>query len=172
MNLLPNKAFEQSGSASSGARVRRVQYLAPSARLRAPGPVAQLDRYVPDWPRIMKPLILILSALSLGVAGCVGNAPRLTAEQQSRVAKMGVYKPDEQHPGEYRVLQSISAADCSGAPAGGRVWGNAERAIDTLKRKAAALEADAVINVRCGAVPLLNNCWAAQKCSGDAVALR
>jgi hypothetical protein len=32
-----------------------------------------------------------------------------------------------------------------------------------------AMQADAVIEVRCGAAPLLNNCWAAQKCTGQAV---
>jgi uncharacterized protein YbjQ (UPF0145 family) len=49
------------------------------------------------------------------------------------------------------------------------VWGNAERAIETLKKKAVAMQADAVVEVRCGAAPLLNNCWAAQKCTGQAI---
>jgi hypothetical protein len=115
--------------------------------------------------------IVAIAVLSLDLAACVGGAPRLSADQQAKVATMAVYRPGANPPGEYRALESISAADCSGAPAGGRVWGNAGRAIETLKKKAAALGADAVFNVSCGAVPLLNNCWAAQKCSGDAVML-
>ena len=118
----------------------------------------------------MKATMFALAALPL-VVGCISGAPQLTADQQARVARMSVYKPGENPPSRYRVLESISAADCSGAPAGGRVWGNAEQAIETLKGKAAALNADAVVNVRCSSAPLLNNCWAAQKCSGDAVAL-
>jgi hypothetical protein len=120
----------------------------------------------------MKTTMLVLAPLALMAIGCVSGAPQLTADQQSRLAKMSVYKAGEDPAGRYRVLESISADDCSGDPAGGRVWGNAEQAIETLKEKAAALNADAVVNVRCGAAPLLNNCWAAQKCSGDAVVLQ
>ena len=120
----------------------------------------------------MKPTMLALAVFPVVVAGCISGAPRLTAEQQARVANMSVYKPGEKPPGEFRVLESISAADCSGAPLGARVWGDAERAIDTLKRKAAALNADAIVKVSCGAAPFVNNCWAAQKCSGDAVVLQ
>jgi hypothetical protein len=106
--------------------------------------------------------------LSLG--GCISGAPTLTSEQEAKVEKMMVYKVGEKPDREYKVLQDISAADCSGAPGGGRVWGTAEKSIDTLKRKAVEINADAVINTSCGAVPLvLNNCWAAQKCSGEAV---
>jgi hypothetical protein len=52
---------------------------------------------------------------------------------------------------------------------GGRVTGNVDRAMDTLKRKAVAINADSIIDVSCGAAPMLNNCWAAQKCTGRAV---
>ena len=45
-------------------------------------------------------------------------------------------------------------------------------AIENLKEKAVALNADAVVNVRCGPAWLLNNCLYDDKCSGDAVALQ
>ena len=113
-------------------------------------------------------LWLVSFLLTLG--GCISGAPTLTSEQEAKVEKMMVYKVGEKPDREYKVLQDISAADCSGAPGGGRVWGTAEKSIDTLKRKAVEINADAVINTSCGAVPLvLNNCWAAQKCSGEAV---
>jgi hypothetical protein len=103
--------------------------------------VASPAIYDPNGKR-MKTILFALAALPLAI-GCVSGAPQLSAEQQSRVAKMSLYKPGEDPPGRYRVLESISAADCSGAPAGGRVWGDAEQAIETLKAKAAALDADA-----------------------------
>jgi hypothetical protein len=41
--------------------------------------------------------------------------------------------------------------------------------MDTLKRKAVAINADSIIDVSCGAAPMVNNCWAAQKCVGRAI---
>ena len=116
--------------------------------------------------RIGEPWIVIVS---LGLCGCVSGAPTLTPEQESQASQVAVYKPGDSTPGKYQILDTISAADCSGAPAGGRVWGNAEKAIETLKQKAVAMGADAVINVSCSSAPLLNNCWSAQKCSGEAI---
>jgi len=113
--------------------------------------------------------IVVLALLSAAISGCVSGSPRLTSDQSARLSKISAYKPGEAPDKEYRELSEISGADCSGAPAGGRVWGNSERAINTLRAKAAALNADAVLNVSCGVAPLLNNCWAAQKCSGTAV---
>ena len=113
---------------------------------------------------------LIMFSLLLG--SCVSGAPVLTSDQAMRLSKISLYKSGEKPQKEYRVLEDISAADCSGAPGGGRVWGNAEKAIETLTLKAATLNADAVVNVSCGAAPFINNCWAAQKCGGQAVAFK
>jgi hypothetical protein len=113
---------------------------------------------------------LWLMGILLALSGCISGAPTLTSDQEAKVAKITVYKAGDKPDREFKVLQEISAADCSGAPAGGRIWGTAEKSIDTLKRKAVELNADAVINTSCGAVPLvLNSCWAAQKCTGEAV---
>ena len=112
---------------------------------------------------------LSLVAPIISFYGCVSSAPTLTPEQESRASAVAIYKPGDATPAKYQILDTISAADCSGAPAGGRVWGNAEKAIDTLKQKAVALGADAVVNVSCSAAPLVNNCWSAQKCSGEAI---
>ena len=117
----------------------------------------------------MKSKIVKILAASLILGGCVAGAPRLTSDQELRLEKISVHKIGASPSKEYKVLDEISAADCSGAPAGGRVWGNAEKAMETLRRKAAAMNADAIVNASCGAAPLLNNCWAAQKCSGQAV---
>jgi hypothetical protein len=46
---------------------------------------------------------------------------------------------------------------------------NVDRAMDTLKRKAVAINADSIIDVSCGAAPMVNDCWAAQKCTGRAI---
>ncbi len=117
----------------------------------------------------MKTSKLLLLGLTLIVGGCISGAPRLTPDQQLKLAKITVHKTGENPTKEYTVLEGLSAADCSGAPGGGRVWGNSERAIETLRRKAAAVNADAVVDVSCSPVPLLNNCFAAQRCSGEAV---
>ena len=117
----------------------------------------------------MKTLTLALLTLTITLISCVSGPPLLTSDQEDRFMKISVHKVGENPGREYTVLEEISGADCSAAPAGGRIWGNAEKAIETLKKKAAAMNADAVINVICGAVPFLNNCWAAQKCSGQAV---
>lgn len=105
----------------------------------------------------------------LMLSGCVSGPPRLTPEQHQKLSKITIHRDGEKPEKDYSILGEISAADCSGAPAGGRVFGNSGRATDSLKLKAAAMNADAVINVRCGAIPFLNNCWAAMKCDGEAV---
>lgn len=113
---------------------------------------------------------LALPVICLIVGACVSGPPDLTVAQQQKAASLPLYPPGVTPSRAYSVLQTITAADCSGAPLGGRVWGNAERAIEALKSKAVAANADAVIDVKCAAAPLLNNCWAAQKCTGQAVA--
>lgn len=110
-------------------------------------------------------LAIVVSLLS----ACVSGAPTLTAPQERKLQTLSLYQSGQSPEKPYTVLGTISAADCSGAPLGGRTSGNVDRALDTLKRKAAAMNADAVIDVSCGAAPLLNNCWAAQKCTGRAI---
>lgn len=112
-----------------------------------------------------------LSAVAFGctLAACVSGAPYLSPEQDQKLSSLNVYPTGQAPTQAYSPIGEVSGADCSGAPAAGRVWGNAENAIETLKRKAVAQGADAVIDVHCAAEPLLNNCWAAQKCTGQAV---
>ena len=115
----------------------------------------------------MKHVLLIIFAIMC--VSCVSGPPRLTQEQQKRLETIVVFQKGENPSKEYSKIKSISAADCKGAPGGGRVWGNAERAINSLKMKAAALDADAIIKTSCGTAPFVNNCWAAKKCKGIAV---
>lgn len=121
----------------------------------------------------MNKVSVVASIVLLGLlGGCVSGAPALTPDQYTKFSKMSAYKPGETPPQAYKALGQVSGADCSGAPAGARLWGDAEEAVKVMKTKAAALNADAVINVTCGAAPLVNNCWAAKKCSGTAVAFQ
>lgn len=113
-------------------------------------------------------LSLILAVPTL--TACVSGPPDLNDEQERRLAKLTVYPVGQPPAQPYSVLGTVTAADCSGAPLGGRVYGNVNRALDALKRKAAAMNADAVMEVNCGGAPLLNNCRVAQKCTGTAVA--
>jgi hypothetical protein len=112
-------------------------------------------------------VMVILGAMAL--CGCVSGAPSLTTEQHGQVSAVQVFKAGSPGPAHYQSLGTLSAADCSGAPGGGRVWGDAEKAIETLKEKAVVAGADALIDVSCSAAPMVNNCWSAQKCTGQAV---
>lgn len=112
---------------------------------------------------------IILIAFSLLSVSCVSGPPTLTQDQLKRLGIIEIYKEGESPSKKYRKLDDISAADCSGAPAGGRIWGDAEKAIQILKMKAASHDADAIIKTTCGSVPFVNNCWAAKKCDGIAV---
>jgi hypothetical protein len=115
--------------------------------------------------RISSTLPIAVFALS----SCVSGAPTLNDDQEHKLSALTVYPLGQLPSKPYNVLATISAADCSGSPMGGRVTGKVDRAMDTLKRKAVAINADSIIDVSCGAAPMLNNCWAAQKCTGRAI---
>lgn len=110
-------------------------------------------------------IVIAASVLS----SCVSGAPSLTDDQEHKLSALAVYPLGQASNQPYTVLGALSAADCSGSPMGGRVTGKADRALDTLKRKAVAMNADAIIEVSCGTAPMLNNCWAAQRCTGQAI---
>jgi hypothetical protein len=111
----------------------------------------------------------VLPITVFALSSCVSGAPTLNDEQEHKLSALTVYPPGQLPTKPYSVLATINAADCSGSPMGGRVTGNVDRAMDTLKRKAVAINADSIIDVSCGAAPMLNNCWAAQKCTGLAI---
>ena len=119
----------------------------------------------------MREIIYLLPVAVLALSSCVSGAPTLNDDQEHKLTKLTVYSLGQLPPKPYTVLATISAADCSGAPLGGRVYGNVDRAMETLKRKAAAMNADSIIDVSCGTAPLLNNCWSAQKCTGRAISV-
>lgn len=111
-------------------------------------------------------VILLLSLLVL--TGCVSGPPYLTKAQENKVNDIKIYRAGSQHIENYTLFEEIKAADCTG-PGGSRLYGQEELAIDYLKRKAVALNADAVIDVECGSGAFVNNCWAARICAGKAV---
>jgi hypothetical protein len=113
----------------------------------------------------MKYLIILLCTTLLG---CVSGAPNLTAEQREKVVTVKVYKLGTTPERAFNVIAPVEAADCSG-PGGSRLYGDEGKAIDTLIMKSVALGGEAVTNVTCRSMPFVNNCWAAKKCSGNAV---
>ncbi len=114
---------------------------------------------------------IIFISVSIFLVGCISGAPVLTQEQYAKLSKIKVYKKGDKIEERYSTIKEISAADCSG-PGGTRLYGKNGKAMDILLRKAGSLNADALVNVRCGVAPLVNNCWAAKKCSGEAVNYR
>src|SRR5450631_73196 len=133
-------------------------------------PAEERRTYLDNRALSLQKISHILPAAVLALSACVSGAPTLSDDQEHKLATLTVYPLGQAPTKPYRVLSAISAADCSGAPWGGRLYGNVDRAMDTLKRKAVAMNADSIIDVSCGAVPLLNNCWSAQKCTGQAIA--
>jgi len=115
---------------------------------------------------MLKGIIILISFM---LVSCVSGPPTLTSYQWDRLEKIEVFKKGNVPTKKYHKLREMSAADCSGAPGGGRVWGNSEQAIKNLKMKAVLQNANAIINTVCSPVPLLNNCWAAMKCDGLAI---
>jgi hypothetical protein len=111
---------------------------------------------------------LLLGIFTATLVGCVSGAPKLTQQQADKLESIKVYKKGESPNKEYTVIDSVSGADCSG-PGGTRLYGQEGKAIDVLLKKSASLNADALVNVSCGSAPFVNNCWAAKKCSGEAV---
>src|SRR5882762_9368337 len=118
--------------------------------------------------RIRRIVYLLLVAV-FALSSCVSGAPTLSDDQEHKLSTLTVYPVGQLPAKAYTVLAAISSADCSGSPMGGRVTGNVDRAMDTLKRKAVAINADSIIAVSCGAAPMVNNCWVAQKCTGQAI---
>lgn len=110
-------------------------------------------------------------ALPLILGGCVAGAPKLTSEQSAKADQMMIVMAGTAAPREFNVINTVEAADCSG-PGGSRLYGDEGKAIDVLKRKAAALGADAVVDVSCKSAPYVNNCWLAKLCAGKAVSWR
>lgn len=119
--------------------------------------------------RAMLRMLGAFAIVACASSACISGAPTLTDSQESKLTSLTVYPLGQTVPRPYTVLADISAADCSGSPMGGRVTGNVDRAMDTLKRKAVGINADSIIDVSCGAAPIVNNCWAAQKCTGRAI---
>jgi hypothetical protein len=121
--------------------------------------------------RAMLRMLAALATVACASSACISGAPTLTDSQESKLTNLTVYPLGQAVTKPYRVLADISAADCSGSPMGGRVTGYVDRAMDTLKRKAVAINADSIIDVSCGAAPMVNNCFAAQKCTGRAISI-
>jgi hypothetical protein len=115
----------------------------------------------------VKKAIFIFSILVL--SGCVSGAPYLTEEQNIKSKNIQIYRDGDVLDRSFNLLDEVKAADCSALPWGMRIYGNEEKSIEILKAKAAALDANAVVNVTCRVIPYLNNCWASRYCIGTAV---
>ena len=119
--------------------------------------------------RTLMRIFCVFPIASFALSSCVSGAPTLSNDQQHRLSTLAVYPVGQLPTKPYTVLAAVSSADCSGDPWHGRTYGNVDRALDTLKRKAAAMNADSIIEVSCGATRLINNCWHPQKCTGQAI---
>lgn len=104
------------------------------------------------------------------MSGCISAPSSLTAHQQLHIDEIKLYEGDDIGGRHYSVIKKVSAANCSGVDFDFiRIHGVKHVALMDVRKKAAAMNADAVVNITCNRVPLLNNCWLATKCSGYAV---
>ena len=126
--------------------------------------------YSNDKVRTLEPIQYLFLLPMLALSSCITGAPTLNDEQEHKLSSLTVYPLGQAPSKPYSEIGTVSAANCTGAPMHGRVYGNVDLALDALKRKAVVLNADSIIDVSCGAVPLLNNCWSAEKCWGKAIA--
>lgn len=61
----------------------------------------------------MRSEIIIVPVLILALAACVSGAPRLTPEQEGKLASIIAYAPGQTPSGQFTTLGNVSAADCS-----------------------------------------------------------
>lgn len=92
----------------------------------------------------------------------------MTSEDRARLARLKVYEGDPFAAHSYTILGTVKGRSCA---RGGEA--TLQDAVGILSIQAAAMGADAVINVvsREGGVDWLHNCWATVTAVGDAVKL-
>ena len=82
------------------------------------------------------------------------------------------YRSDQLNPGEYRVLEPISATSCKNL-----LWdppASQADAINQLRAKAQQLGGNGILNPGCGGMEptsLANNCWQSITCSATAITI-
>lgn len=117
------------------------------------------------------PLTLAAVSAVVIVAGCATNPDvgSLSSEQRARFDAMKVlYGPTSR---VYTELGTVKGLSCHRNAYQNQRLTEAE-AIEGVKLRAAALNADAVVNVVCqvhSGVDWVNNCWSSIVCVGDAV---
>lgn len=109
--------------------------------------------------------------LCILLASCMTN-PRvddLTPAQRSKISAIQIYNSTPDRP--HTVLATVSGLSCNRNAQQVQDISD-EEAIQGIKIKAAALEANAVINLFCqknSDTDWRNNCWASVKCIGEAI---
>lgn len=83
-----------------------------------------------------------------------------------------LYTPEQTEGRAFDVIESLSAVDCADYDAAEERWGVSLSAARGLQKRAWDLDADALVNVVCGASPMKRGCWRTEKCTGDAVRLK
>ena len=121
----------------------------------------------------MKQQALLLLAV-LGLAGC-GSTPRIEDMSSAQRAAVGGVRIIEGTPAQaYDMLGTVDGLACKRNAYMETEVARSE-AMDEIKVKAAKLGANAVINLVCqksSSTDWRNNCWASDKCIGDAVRLK
>lgn len=115
--------------------------------------------------------LFVVLAFSWILAGCATNPDlgSLSPEQRARLNTIQVYNLGVDKP--HKILGSVKGLSCQLNTQQTQTFAE-EEAMEGMRRKAAILGADAVINTACQikSMPdLANNCWTSFVCVGDAI---
>ena len=113
----------------------------------------------------MKILFITISIFFL--QGCISGPPPLSDSQLKRLEDIQIFEEGDIPESKFIIIETVEAANCEGG--NGRMYGSRKIALVDLKKWAVIKQGDAVINVSCSNIPMLNNCWNAKKCMGDII---
>jgi uncharacterized protein YbjQ (UPF0145 family) len=117
--------------------------------------------------------IFLCSIAALAIYGCAGNPSieNLTSEQRMKLAEMKFVTSSELRKDSYEVIGPVQGLSCR-RDAYSDIQPSEWEARQGLARRAASLNADAVLNAACELNRVADfgrNCWQTDICYGDAI---
>lgn len=116
----------------------------------------------------MKFNLVILASFSL--VGCANTPNDFSTEHHNASKSIQLVKKGETPDFKFIQIQKVSSNSCDSETAA-RVFGDENEALLVLKLETVKVGGDAIVNYSCWTSPLdlINNCWVAKKCEGNAV---
>jgi len=114
----------------------------------------------------------LLTLSSIFLLGCANTPNEFSTEHHNASKSIQLVRKGETPDFKFNQIKKVSSNSCDSKTAA-RVVGDESEALLVLKLETAKLGGDAIINYSCWTSPvdLINNCWVAKKCEGDAVSI-